>query len=225
LKRGQLAPDDARGDDARARRTSHKVDLAPGGGLPALLRAIHGCTICSAHLPLGPRPLLQVDAAARILIIGQAPGRRAHETGTPFNDPSGDRLRAWMGVTPLEFYDPRLTAIVPMGFCFPGAGISGDLPPRPECAPTWHEALLGSLTKVRLTLIVGQYSLERYAPAPAGRPSVSNYVSNWERTWPDLIPLPHPSWRNNGWVRKHPWFQTDLVPSLQASVRQVLSAR
>ena len=198
--------------------------MPPDSELAGLLENIRGCTICSAHLPLGPKPLLQVGTEARILIVGQAPGRRAHETGTPFNDPSGERLRSWMGITPLEFYDPTLVAIVPMGFCFPGTGTSGDLPPRPECAPTWHDAVLGTFTKIQLTMVVGQYSLKRYAPEPAGRPSVSGYVSNWAQTWPGLIPLPHPSWRNNGWIGQNPWFQTDLVPRLQARVQQVLSA-
>jgi uracil-DNA glycosylase len=192
--------------------------------LGRLLEDVRNCRICAAHLPLGPRPLLQVGANAKILIIGQAPGRKAHETTKPFNDPSGERLRSWMGVVSTEFYDPRLVAIVPMGLCFPGTGPSGDLPPRPECAPTWHEAILGRLTQVRLTLAVGQYSLSRYAPPPPGKPSVSGYVANWLRTWPELVPLPHPSWRNNGWIRQNPWFEAELVPRLRDRVRQILSA-
>jgi uracil-DNA glycosylase len=187
-----------------------------------LLAEVRACTICAPYLPLGPRPVLQLDRAARLLIVAQAPGRLVHESGRPFTDPSGDRLRAWMGVTADEFYDPTRIAIMGVGLCFPGTGPSGDLPPRPECAPTWHQKLLAALSKVELTLLVGQYAIRTDLP-DADR-SMTGAVMAWKDSWPEVVPLPHPSWRNNGWVKRHPWFEAELVPALQQRVRSILGA-
>lgn len=189
------------------------------GAFDGLLQRVRACRICASHLPHGPRPVLQVHPAARILIAGQAPGRRVHESGVPFDDPSGVRLREWMGVSEQEFYDPRILAIVPMGFCFPGTGSSGDLPPRPECAPAWRDEVLGSLTAVRLTLIVGRYAQEYHL---AERRTVTDAVSSWKQSWPDALPLPHPSPRNRAWFKRNPWFETDVLPELRERVRQLI---
>ncbi len=188
------------------------------GIVQALQREIVTCTECAASLPAGPRPLTQFSATSRILIIGQAPGSRVHATGVPFDDPSGDRLRAWMGMSPAEFYDASRVAIMPMGFCYPGKGKSGDLPPRRECAPLWHERVLACLPKDRLTLLVGTYAQAYYLPNEARR-SMTEVVADFRRFGPRLIPLPHPSWRVVGWMRQHPWFEGDLLPALQAAVR------
>ncbi|NNF29399.1 MAG: uracil-DNA glycosylase family protein, partial [Gemmatimonadetes bacterium] len=155
-----------------------------------LLDEIQACTICAPHLPHGVRPVVQLDPRARILIAGQAPGRRVHESGVPFDDPSGDRLRAWLGLTREAFYDPANVAILPMGFCYPGTGKSGDLPPRRECAPAWRERALGALPQVGLTIVLGAYA-QKYHLQPAPR-SVTQAVADWERYWPQQMPLPHP---------------------------------
>jgi uracil-DNA glycosylase len=188
--------------------------------LKALLAEVRSCTICSAHLPHGPRPVLRAHRAARVLIVGQAPGRRVHETGIPFNDPSGDRLREWMGVTRETFYDERAIALLPMGFCYPGTGSSGDLPPRPECAAAWRAKLLAQLPDIELTLVLGQYAQAYHLPDVAG--SVTETVRAWRDHWPDVVPLPHPSPRNNLWLRKNPWFDRTLVPALRRQVKKVL---
>lgn len=185
----------------------------------ALLGEVRRCTICSEHLPLGPRPILQLHPQARILVAGQAPGRKVHESGVPFADASGDRLRVWLGLTPETFYNPRLVAILPMGFCFPGTGKAGDLPPRPECAPAWREKLLRHLTNLKLTLVIGQYAQAYHLP-DAGA-SVTSTVQAWRKHWPK-VPLPHPSPRNNLWLRRNPWFEKDLLPLLRARVAEVL---
>jgi uracil-DNA glycosylase len=188
--------------------------------LTALLGEIRRCEICAEHLPLGPRPIVQVAARSRILVVGQAPGRKVHETGVPFDDPSGDRLRSWMGVSATQFYDPSLVAIVPMGFCFPGTGRSGDLPPRPECAAAWRERLLAQLGSVELTIVIGTYA-QAYHLAGSGS-SVTEVVQSWRDHWPEIIPLPHPSPRNNLWLRRNPWFEIELVPTLQGRVADLL---
>jgi len=190
--------------------------------LTSLLAEIRACTLCAEHLPLGPRPVVQAHASARVLVVGQAPGRRVHETGLPFNDPSGDRLREWMGVTRETFYDARQIALVPMGFCFPGTGKSGDLPPRPECAAAWREALLAKLRSIELTLVVGQYALDYHLGR--GKRSVTEVVQSWRELDPKLVPLPHPSPRNNLWLRRNPWFDAELVPELRERVCRVLDA-
>ena len=189
--------------------------------LSTLLAQVRACTLCAPHLPLGPRPVLQLAGSARILIVGQAPGRRVHETGLPFNDPSGDRLRAWMGISREVFYDASRIALVPMGLCYPGTGKAGDLPPRPECAATWRHALLAPLQQVALTLLVGQYALAWHLP---GSGSVTQVVRDWQRHAPRVLPLPHPSPRNNLWLQRNPWFEAEVVPHLQARVAEVLAA-
>lgn len=185
-----------------------------------LLARVRACTICAEHLPHGPRPVLQVDRSARILIAGQAPGRRVHESGVPFDDPSGDRLREWMGVTREQFYDPALVAILPMGFCYPGSGTSGDLPPRPECAPAWREELLAHLGAVELTMVIGAYAQAWHLGAKSER--VTDVVRSWPDRWPTVMPLPHPSPRNRIWMRKNPWFEAEVLPRLRARVTDVL---
>ena len=188
--------------------------------LDALLAEIRSCSLCSGHLPLGPRPVLQAHASARILVVGQAPGSKVHASGIPFDDASGDRLRTWMGVSREVFYNPEMVAIVPMGFCFPGTGKSGDLPPRPECAPAWREALLAHLGKVTLTLVIGQYAQAYHLK---GEPvSVTEAVQAWSAYPPGLMPLPHPSPRNNLWLKRNPWFELQLMPVLRARVSEAL---
>ncbi len=185
-----------------------------------ILADVRTCTLCAEHLPLGPRPVLQLHPAARILVAAQAPGRKVHETGVPFNDASGDRLRRWLGVTAEEFYNPKLFAIVPMGLCYPGKGASGDLPPRPECAPRWRVPLLAMLRSLRLTLVIGQYAASYHLPQE--RSGLTASVQNWRLYWPAVVPLPHPSPTNNGWLARNRWFEAELVPTLQARVAQVL---
>lgn len=187
-----------------------------------LLAEIRACTICAAHLPLGPRPVLQVDPSARILIAGQAPGRKVHESGIPFNDASGDRLRDWLGLSPEIFYDARRVAIVPMGFCYPGTGRSGDLPPRAECAPAWRARVLACLPRLALTVVAGRYALDYHLASK--RTSLTEKVSAWRVHWPDIVPLAHPSPRNIGWVKRNPWFERELLPALRAQVVKVLAA-
>ena len=189
--------------------------------LEALLTEVRACTLCAAHLPLGPRPVLQLHASARILIAGQAPGRKVHESGIPFDDASGERLRAWLGLPREVFYDAKQVAILPMGFCYPGSGKSGDLPPRPECAPAWREALLARLTKLRLTLVIGAYAQAYHLPD--AQTSLTQAVENWRATWPLVVPMPHPSPRNIAWLKRHPWFEAELLPQLRTRVAQVLA--
>ncbi len=189
-------------------------------GLDALLGEIRGCQICTAHLPLGPRPILQVHREAVILITGQAPGRRVHISGIPFQDPSGVRLRDWMGVSEEVFFDPHRVAILPMGFCFPGTGSSGDNPPRPECAPAWRGAVLDHLTEVRLTLVLGRYAQAYHLDAT--HRTVTDAVASWRDYWPDRLPLPHPSPRNQPWFKKNSWFEAEVLPRLRERVRDLL---
>ncbi len=188
------------------------------GVVQALQRDIAACTRCAADLAAGPRPVLQFSATSRILIIGQAPGSRVHASGVPFDDPSGDRLRDWMGIDKDVFYDASRIAIMPMGFCYPGKGKSGDLPPRRECAPLWHERVLACLPEDRLTLLVGTYAQAAYLPNPA-KLSMTAQVQDFRRFGPNVIPLPHPSWRVVLWMRQNPWFDAGLLPVLQAAVR------
>ena len=189
--------------------------------LDALLARVRACQLCVAHLPHGPRPVLQAHASARILIAGQAPGRKVHASGVPFDDASGERLRAWLGITRETFYDPRQVAILPMGFCYPGTGRSGDLPPRPECAPAWRQPLLDQLPHLRLTLLLGQYALAWHLPGQRG--PLTEAVQHWRHHGPALLALPHPSPRNNGWLRQNPWFEADLLPELRERVAQALA--
>ncbi len=188
----------------------------------SLIKDVRACTICVPHLPHGPRPVLQIHPDARILIAGQAPGRKVHESGIPFDDASGNRLRDWMGVSRDQFYDPKLVAILPMGFCYPGTGKSGDLPPRPECAPAWREQLLASLQQLQLTLVIGQYA-QAYHLQGQKNASLTEIVRAWRDFLPDTLPLPHPSPRNNIWLRRNPWFEEDLLPALRKRVTEKLA--
>jgi uracil-DNA glycosylase len=190
--------------------------------LSALLKDVRACSLCAHALPLGPRPVLRVAAGARLLIIGQAPGTKVHETGIPWNDASGERLRDWLQIDRDTFYDESRVAIVPMGFCYPGRDArGGDLPPRPECAPTWHPRLAPHLATVELTLLVGQYAQRHYLGKRTGK-SLTETVSNWHSYGPDYLPLPHPSWRTTGWQKKNPWFDAELLPVLRARVAALL---
>jgi uracil-DNA glycosylase len=186
-----------------------------------LLREVRACTICSEHLPLGPRPVLQVHPKARILIAGQAPGRKVHLTGVPFDDASGERLRQWLDLTREDFYDPGKVAILPMGFCFPGTGKSGDLPPRPECAPAWRDQLMGHLRKVQVTLVLGRYAQDFHFGK--SKSSLTELVKSWRDHWPDLVPQPHPSPRNKLMLRRNPWFEIEVHPALRERITTVLS--
>ncbi|MEO0439941.1 MAG: uracil-DNA glycosylase family protein [Pseudomonadota bacterium] len=188
--------------------------------LDALLSEVRACTICK-DLPLGPDPLLQAAGSAHILIAGQAPGRKTHEKGRPFDDASGKRLRQWLGVTEDQFYDPDLFAIIPMGFCFPGTGNGGDLPPRAECAPQWRQPLLDRLPGIKLTLVLGQYALDWHLGTRKSR-TLTETVQRWAEFWPSTLPLPHPSPRNIRWFRANPWFEEDVIPVLQSRVQDLL---
>lgn len=189
--------------------------------LSSLLAEIRNCTLCEAYLPLGPRPVVQAHAKAKILIAGQAPGRKVHASGIPFDDASGDRLREWMGLSREVFYNPERIAIVPMGFCYPGSGASGDLPPRPECAPAWRQQLLDTLPNIEMTLVIGRYA-QAYHFNEA-KLSVTELVKSWRSYWPDMVPLPHPSPRNIRWFRDNPWFEAELLPELRKRVAAVLA--
>ena len=187
-----------------------------------LVKRIRACTLCQAHLPLGPRPVFQAHPKARILVVGQAPGTAVHATGIPFNDPSGERLRNWMGISRDTFYDPTQIAIVPMGFCYPGRGKGGDLPPRPECAPAWRNLLLGHLDNIQLTIAVGRYAIDWHLKPTSGR-TLGDIVAHWRSHWPQIVPLPHPSPRNILWLRKHPSVEADILPALRSQIRTLLS--
>lgn len=176
--------------------------------------------MCAKYLEAGPRPVVRVGSSARVVIIGQAPGRLVHESGVPWDDPSGVRLRDWLGLSDEQFYDPDKVAIVPMGFCFPGTGKSGDNPPRPECAPLWHDKLLSHLSADRLEIIIGMYAQARYIEK---RPkTLTATVAKWADYLPNQVVLPHPSWRNNGWIKKNPWFETDTLPAVRSRITDVL---
>ena len=185
----------------------------------ALLMETRACRACADVLPLGPKPILQVHPDARLLIASQAPGRIAHASGIPFQDPSGRRLRDWMGIDETAFYDPHRVAIVPMGLCYPGRGNGGDLPPRPECAPLWRNVILDKLARVRLTLVIGAHAQRWHGVA--GR-SVADAIGRWRDHRTAVVPLPHPSPRNNGWLAGNGWFERDVVPLVRQRVERVL---
>ena len=191
--------------------------------LDALLAAVRACRVCEAHLPLGPRPVLRAAATARILIVGQAPGVRVHRSGVPWDDPSGERLRAWMGVGRDVFYDESLVAIIPMGYCYPGRGRGGDLAPRRECAALWLDQLLARLPGIELTLLIGQHA-QRHFLGSRRKGSLADTARAWQEYAPDYLPLPHPSPRNQPWFQRHPWFERQVVPVLRARI-SALSAR
>lgn len=186
-----------------------------------IIRDARACTLCAAQLPLGPRPVFQLHPNAKILIAGQAPGARVHASGVPFDDASGDRLREWLGVTRETFYDATKIAILPMGFCYPGTGKSGDMPPRPECAPQWRAPLLGLMPNIRLTLVIGQYALDWHL-RDQQKSTLTETVRAWREYWPAHLPLPHPSPRNNIWLKKNPWFAHDVLPELKKRVGKIL---
>lgn len=189
--------------------------------LQDLLARVRACRHCAASLPLGPRPVIHGSATARLMIISQAPGTRVHETGQSFNDASGDRLRDWLGVDRATFYDERRIAIMPMAFCYPGRDPrGGDLPPRRECAPLWHPSLRPAFTSVELTLLVGIYAQRRYLKGARG--SLTESVAAWRDYLPAFLPLPHPSWRNTGWLKRNPWFERELLPVLREKVAALL---
>ncbi len=193
------------------------------GTLSDLVAEVRACRICEGALPLGPRPVVRMAEGARVLIIGQAPGTRVHETGLPWNDRSGDRLRDWLEMDREAFYDPARIAIMPMGFCYPGRlPRGGDAPPRPECAPRWHARLRSALPAVRLTLLVGSYAQAWYLGSRR-KATMTETVAAWRDYLPDFVPLPHPSWRNTAWLGRHPWFESELVPVLRRRVKDALS--
>ncbi|MEP6343323.1 MAG: uracil-DNA glycosylase family protein [Maricaulaceae bacterium] len=185
-----------------------------------LLADARACRLCK-DLPLGPNPILQGSPQSKILICGQAPGRITHHKNIPFDDPSGVRLRDWLGVSWDEFYDPDKIAIIPMGFCFPGTGKGGDLPPPPICAQTWRQRLLDSLTQVELTLIIGKYAIDWHLE-PNRKLNVTDRVRAWRDHWPEKLVTPHPSPRNNRWLKTNPWFEGEIIPELQTRVRGLL---
>ena len=191
--------------------------------IETLAAEVRACRHCVEALPHEPRPVLQVSSGARIGVFGQAPGNLVHLSGRPFTDPSGVRLRQWMGVSDAEFYDGGRIAIIPMGFCFPGYDAKGgDLPPRKECADLWRARLMAALPDLDLMLLVGSYA-QKWHLGQEARRTLTDTVANWSAYGPRLVPLPHPSWRNNGWIKKHPWFETELVPYVQARVRHLLA--
>jgi uracil-DNA glycosylase len=191
--------------------------------LDHLLTEVRACRICASHLPLGPRPVLRARDSARLLIIGQAPGTRVHASGIPWDDPSGDRLRAWMNVDREIFYDESRIAITPMGFCYPGKGRSGDLPPRPECAPLWHAPLQALMPRLKLVLLVGQYAQRYYLHTD--RQTLGETVRAFRHHGPRYLPLPHPSPRNQLWLKRNPWFEREVLPALRRRVRRALTGR
>jgi uracil-DNA glycosylase len=191
--------------------------------LDKLLIKVRACNLCAAHLPHAPRPVVRISATARILIIGQAPGTKVHASGIPWDDRSGDRLREWLGVTRDTFYDEGQVAIMPMGFCFPGQDAKGgDLPPRPECAPHWHPQLRPFMPRIALTLLIGQYAQQRYLGQRRAT-TLTDTVKQWRTFSPEHVPLPHPSWRNTGWLKQNPWFERQLLPDLRARLTRALA--
>lgn len=206
-------------------------------GLDALVREVRACRVCidrpdKAPLPHEPRPVLQVSTTARLCLCGQAPGTRVHQSGRPFTDPSGDRLRDWLGIGEEIFYDAGRLAIVPMGFCFPGLDDKGgDLPPRPECRKVWHDRLFAAMPQIELVIVIGQYA-QAYHLGARRQKTLTQTVGNW-RTYfdesggegPKVLPLPHPSWRNNAWLKKNSWFEADLLPVLRQQVAGLIGSR
>ncbi|WP_289037516.1 uracil-DNA glycosylase family protein [uncultured Zobellia sp.] len=186
-----------------------------------LLSEIRACEVCSEHLPLGPRPIVAAHPNSKIVIIGQAPGTKVHETGVPWDDPSGRQLRKWLGVTDTEFYDETKFALIPMGFCYPGKGKSGDLPPRPECAPLWHQALFDQMPNLQLIIVIGIYA-QGYYMKDEKKKNLTETVKAYHSYLPQYFPLPHPSPRNRFWLKKNPWFEVDVVPDLQKRVEVIL---
>lgn len=196
---------------------------ATGGApaLAALLGEARACVLCADHLPLGPRPVLRASVTARLLIVGQAPGTRVHQTGVPWNDPSGDKLREWLALERDVFYDEARIAIMPVGFCYPGKTHGGDAPPRPECAPHWHPPLRALMPNLALTLLVGAYA-QAYYLGERCKDTLAETVSAWRDYGPAFMPMPHPSPRNRLWLRKHAWFEAEVVPLVRRRVRRTI---
>jgi uracil-DNA glycosylase len=189
--------------------------------IDSLLAEVRACRVCEAHLPLGPRPVLRATETARVMIVGQAPGTRVHETGIPFNDPSGDKLREWLGFGREVFYDEARIAIVPAGFCYPGRKGSGDAPPRPECAPLWHPRLRAAMPGIALTVLVGAYAQAYYLGDRRGK-TLAATVRDYRAYLPAFFPTPHPSPRNKLWLKLNPWFESDVVPELRRRVQRLI---
>jgi uracil-DNA glycosylase len=200
----------------------HGATMSLETKLAKLVCEVRACTVCAKHLPLPPNPILRVSKTARLLIVGQAPGLRVHNTSIPWNDPSGDRLRLWLQLAREEFYDESKIAIVPAGLCYPGTGEGGDLPPRPECAPLWHPRLRAAMPQIRLTLLVGSYAQEYYLGSNR-KNSIKDTVSVWNDYLPEFIPLPHPSPRNIRWFKVNSWFDAEVVPAMRKRVKAVLN--
>lgn len=184
-----------------------------------LLQQVAACRVCEPELALGANPVVQAGSNARLLIIGQAPGRRVHDTGIPWNDPSGDRLRRWLGISRETFYDPQKVAIIPMGLCYPGKGKSGDLPPRKECAPLWHQRLFAALPNIQLTLLIGSYAQRYYL---SKKNKMTDNIVAYADYLPQYFPLPHPSPRNIAWFKRHPWFDNEVLPTLAREVSRAM---
>jgi len=190
--------------------------------LEETLQEARACRACAGHLPHAPRPVLRAAHGARLLIVGQAPGRRVHESGIPWNDPSGDRLRTWLAMPREDFYDEGRVAIVPMGLCYPGTVDGADLPPRPECAPLWQQRVRSQLPHIGLTLLVGGYA-QAFHLGRRARGGMTETVRHFRDHLPEFLPLPHPSWRNTGWIRRNPWFEAELLPVLRARVQALFA--
>lgn len=194
----------------------------PQESLESLLESVRACRICESHLPLGPRPVVRASAEAKILIVGQAPGLKVHESGVPWNDASGVRLREWLGLTHDEFYDASKVAILPIGFCYPGKGKFGDLPPRAECFPAWHAKLRALLPNIRLSVLIGSHAQRRYLGL-LRKKTLTETVKAWEQYQPEYLPLPHPSPLNNIWLHKNRWFE-ETLPEIKLRVQSQLTA-
>lgn len=186
-----------------------------------LLARIKNCSTCKAHLPLGPKPVLTAHLHSKIVIIGQAPGTKVHASGIPWDDASGRQLRKWMGVTDDQFYNTENFAIVPMGFCYPGRGKGGDMPPRPECAPQWHKSIFELMPQVELVILIGLYAQKYYLKKTAGK-SLTETVANYQSYLPYYFPLPHPSPRNRFWLTKNPWFEQHIEPELRQRIHEII---
>ncbi len=189
--------------------------------MEALIQKAKNCTLCREYLPLGPHPVFSVDPESKILVVGQAPGTKVHFTGIPWNDLSGRELRRWLGVDSEIFYNSKIFAIMPMGFCYPGKGIGGDLPPRPECAPTWHPDFLSQMPNIKLTILIGQYALKYYLKNNRMK-NLTETVRNYENYLPTYFPLVHPSPRNKRWQKRNPWFEDLIVPTLQKKIASLI---
>ncbi len=187
-----------------------------------LLNEIRACRACESHLPLGPRPIVQASSSARLLMVSQAPGLRVHQTGIPWNDASGDRLREWLGLSREAFYDANVIALLPMGFCYPGRAQSGDAPPRKECFPLWHSRVHSQLTDIRTTLIVGNYAQNEYLKGRQ-KSNMTKTIRAWSEYLPSYLPLPHPSPRNNIWLHRNPWFLEEAIPEIRRKVAELLA--